>query len=114
MIEFFRIFGFGVLGIFLYAGFTVYKKASREGFNGRKFFNDNWLFWLVCIGLHILIAITAIVQPDALKALEFIGFAVDDPETCAWVIFGISLAMGGDKTKITGMKTLSRKIGGNP
>lgn len=101
-----KIFGLGILGALLYAGVTVWKKVKTEGFNGNKFFNENKYFWAVCIGLNLLLAITIAIVPEAEIVLHALGFAVDAATQSGYVLLGIALATGSDKTAISGKKTI--------
>lgn len=99
----------GLLGILLYAATTVWKKAKQEGFSLEKFFVDNKLFWIVCLGLNFLLAITIAIIPESQEILHALGFAVDTDSQAGYALLGIALAAGSDKTKLTGTKELKSK-----
>lgn len=106
--ELLQIWGLGFFGILLYAVVQVWKKVKSEGFDLKKFFGDNKMFWGVCIVLSLLLSI-GIVFVDGFKdVLHTIGFAVEEGNNAAFVLLGIALAIGSDKTKLTGQKTLNK------
>ncbi len=102
------VFGLGALGALLYALVSVWKIVQNEGFSGKKFFNDNKYFWLVCLALNLVFAIVIMVVPEFTEVLHTLGFAVEATNKGGYVLLGIALATGSDKTKITGNKTLKK------
>ena len=109
MEEILIIFGLGLLGILLYAGYQVWGKASEEGFSPKKFFNDNLVFWLVCIGFNLLLSLLIALVPDSREILHALGFAVEADTFSGYVLLGIALATGSNKTPLTGSKNLQKK-----
>lgn len=104
------VFGIGVLGMAFYAGATVYKKVREDRkFDTNKFFGHNKRFWLVGVALHLMIALITLVIPDIIGVIDTLGFSVESDTPSGWFLFGISLAIGTDKTKITGTNQLNRK-----
>lgn len=102
------VWGLGFFGILLYAVVQVWKKVKSEEFSLKKFFGDNKMFWGVCIVLSLLLSI-GIVFVDGFKdVLHNIGFAVEDDNNAAFVLLGIALAIGSDKTVMTGSKKLNK------
>jgi len=108
IISILEIFGLMALGIVLYALVTVWKKIKTDGFSGRKFFNSNKYFWLICIALGLILSITMFIVPEVDKILNGLGFAINENNPMGHVLLGIALATGSDKTKMTGNKQLNK------
>lgn len=108
-ISFIEVFGMGILGISLYAVVSVWKKIRQDGFNAKKFFNDNKKFWIWGLVLHFLVSLVTIVVPDAVTLLQALGFAVEGSSSTGWILFGITLGSGTNNTNISGLKKLGQK-----
>lgn len=105
--EILKIAGLGFLGILLYAFVSVWKKIKTYGFSSKKFFNDNVPFWAVCIALNIIFAVVIVVAPDFGDVLKFFGLAIESDNLGGFILLGVALAAGSDKTKISGSKNLN-------
>lgn len=103
-------FGLITFGILLYAVVTVWKKIKTDGFDVNKFFDANKIFWVVCAILALLMAV-GINYIDGFKTvINSLGFAVDGDAQAGFVLLGIALALGSDKTKVSGAKQLNKSI----
>lgn len=101
--------GLSILGVLIYAFFTVRKKIKEDGFSGSKFFNENVPFWAITISLNILLCIAIVVAPDFAELVgQFI--AIESTTKGGFIILGMTLAAGSDNTIITGKKTLTSKV----
>lgn len=109
VLEILKISGLGLLGILLYAVATVWKKIRADGFSSSKFFNENLNFWLVCLVLNILFAVVISIVPDFQNVLHTLGFAIEDDSLGGYVLLGIALAAGSDKTSVSGTKLTEKK-----
>jgi len=108
MIDTLMTFGLVIFGIILYAVVTVWKKIKTDGFNVNKFFNSNKIFWAVCMVLALIMAI-GINHIDGFKTvIESLGFAIEGDTQAGFVLLGIALALGSDKTKVSGIKELNK------
>lgn len=105
--EFLITFGLLVFGILLYAVFTVWQKIRKEGFDANKFFNENKLFWGVCIALSLMFAFGLVYIEGFKTVVHSLGFAVEEDNQAGYVLLGSALALGSDKTKITGEKKIN-------
>ena len=103
------VFGLGLFGMLLYAVITVRSKIKEEGFVFKKFFKDNKWFWLSGISLHALVAIMTAIVPEITDLLYGIGFAIEDTSPGGWILFGVNIGGGADRTKLGGSKTLIGK-----
>jgi uncharacterized BrkB/YihY/UPF0761 family membrane protein len=106
-LEILMVSGLGLLGILIYAFKEVWKKIQRDGFNRKRFFNENIAFWVVCIVLNILFAIAITAVPQFKEVLHTIGFAIENDNLGGFILLGYALGGGSDQTKITGSKTLN-------
>lgn len=107
--EILKISVLGLLGILLYAGVTVWKKIRQDGFSPTKFFGDNVPFWTISLALNVLFAIVITIAPDFSSVLHFFGFAIESDNVGGFILLGISLAAGSDKTMVSGSKKLNTK-----
>ena len=97
------------MGILLYAVSTVWKKIRADGFSSTKFFNENLNFWLICLALNVLFAVVISIVPDFQNVLHSLGFAIEGDSLGGYVLLGIALATGSDKSAMTGPKLLEKK-----
>jgi hypothetical protein len=109
LLETLKISGLGLLGILLYAFATVWKKIRQDGFSIQKFVGENVPFWAICLVLNLLFAVVIVVAPDFAQVLHFFGFAIESDNVGGFILLGITLAAGSDKTMITGGKKLNTK-----
>lgn len=109
VIEVLKISALGLLGILLYAVSVVWKKIRADGFSFNKFFVENVPFWSICLAMNILLAIVIVVAPDFENVLKAFGFAIESDNAGGYILLGIALAMGSDRTAITGPKKLNTK-----
>ena len=105
-----EVFGLGVLGILFYAVFSVQKKIKKDGFSPRKFFVENKRFWIWGIILHMFISVFSVVIPDIVDLLHTLGFAIEEDSAGGWILLGVALATGTDKTSLSGSKKLNNHI----
>jgi hypothetical protein len=100
-------FGLVLFGIVLYAVVTVWKKVGKlQEFDFKKFIKDNKLFWIVSVVLGFLLSL-GMIHIDGFKDVaENLGFAVNGETQGGFVLLGIALGAGSDKSKVTGEKKL--------
>lgn len=99
----------GTFGILAYAVYQVWTKIRTDGFSMQKFFIDNKRFWLSGLALHFVISLGTLFVPEMLDIVNHLGFAIENATGSGWVLFGVALGTGTDKTKLSGIKNLNIK-----
>lgn len=105
--ELLTTFGLLVFGILLYVSFAIWGKLSSiKDFDIKKLLKENIKFWVASLIFGLLLSIGIVYVKDFIEVIHKLGFAVEDTNPMGFVILGIALGVGSDKSSVTGQKTL--------